>query len=168
MTRTFREIRPARPPTLRRGVGAGWWGNIKLSSSAGRPLEISPGPKSGPVDQANLARKRVLTHFPSPMTREHLEPSMGPLFFRAENALTRTTVRAYLYDPSMGPLFFRAENCPCHGLRRPSRPLQWGRSFSERRTATVQQVAEFTREPSMGPLFFRAENHESDQDQQHQ
>ena len=66
MTRIFREIRPAKAPMLLRGVGAGGWGNIKLSSPAGRPPEISPGPTSGPVHQANLARKRVLTPFPSP------------------------------------------------------------------------------------------------------
>ncbi len=82
----------------------------------------------------------------------------------------------------MGPLFFRAENdVPPPPESRASKPLQWGRSFSERRTA-VGRVPGRRRpgfngaalfqsgEPSascacwevtcasMGPLFFRAEN----------
>ncbi len=235
MPRIFREIRPAKPPTLGRGGGARGWGNIKLSSPAGRPPEISPGPTSGPVDQANLARKRVLTPFPSPgepglecsltlsgcsfngaalfqsgepvPSRAPSSPdgaSMGPLFFRAENELVRLLC-AKTQIASMGPLFFRAENVPesvnvvaqsaasmgplffraenCAPMEFPQcgESLQWGRSFSERRTGTIpraivarrcfngaalfQSGEPVNRNPasmgpnaSMGPLFFRAEN----------
>ncbi len=85
--------------------------------------------------------------------------SMGPLFFRAENLPARWPF-GHLPGTSMGPLFFRAENRPAVGVSsgwtiwnfngaalfqsgerscsRLARPcctaLQWGRSFSERRT----------------------------------
>ncbi len=61
-------------------------------------------------------------------------------------------------DASMGPLFFRAENgietvvLVCH------QRLQWGRSFSERRTAIASPSSHHSKKASMGPLFFRAEN----------
>ena len=40
-----------------------------MSSPAGRPAEISVGPTSGLVHKANLARKIVLTPFPSLFTQ---------------------------------------------------------------------------------------------------
>ncbi len=110
-------------------------------------------------------------------------PSMGPLFFRAENSQYDRCNPGPPSDPSMGPLFFRAENPPTPpatqlrtglqwgrsfserrtvGRRRLPRPpgtrLQWGRSFSERRTPTVDDDSGLPCVPSMGPLFFRAEN----------
>ncbi len=114
--------------------------------------------------------------------RCHSQASMGPLFFRAENCVLGGRGIA-VAAASMGPLFFRAENnvrpTPCFFA---SRLLQWGRSFSERRTsfpavfldnaakgfngAALFQSGEhglairFIKNPSasMGPLFFRAEN----------
>ncbi len=82
---------------------------------------------------------------------------------------------------SMGPLFFRAENVGTIGDRAHPTQLQWGRSFSERRTVPPTPAARNgpgfngaalfqSGEPrpalraahppraSMGPLFFRAEN----------
>ncbi len=109
-------------------------------------------------------------------------PSMGPLFFRAENTTCGRRWRsgwiafngAALFQsgerypvwvdplrvvvPSMGPLFFRAEN-PERPPRGPgSEDLQWGRSFSERRTRRMCGRGSAAWWPSMGPLFFRAEN----------
>ncbi len=116
------------------------------------------------------------------IVQEDSRASMGPLFFRAENA-AGPVLRAGFGVPSMGPLFFRAEN-KFHRQDSPvpAWPLQWGRSFSERRTSQpvadpiflqsfngaalfqsgepnlgVSVSLEFLR-PSMGPLFFRAEN----------
>ncbi len=64
--------------------------------------------------------------------------SMGPLFFRAENPLRLAPLAGALLA-SMGPLFFRAENNPPVPLRHElATPLQWGRSFSERRTEVAQ------------------------------
>ncbi len=60
--------------------------------------------------------------------------------------------------PSMGPLFFRAENLLHALLGRRWDALQWGRSFSERRTPLTLVLPPLTGQPSMGPLFFRAEN----------
>ncbi len=106
--------------------------------------------------------------------------SMGPLFFRAENPSSmiapycvierfngaalfqsgeRRQVGSLERGPlaSMGPLFFRAENwaLPLYGA--PPDGLQWGCSFSERRTC-LGIALHFHRRASMGPLFFRAEN----------
>ncbi len=61
-------------------------------------------------------------------------PSMGPLFFRAENSQTRHSHQCPEAAPSMGPLFFRAENPKTRPRPRRQTRLQWGRSFSERRT----------------------------------
>ncbi len=111
--------------------------------------------------------------------------SMGPLFFRAENKSVDAG-HEEISRASMGPLFFRAEN---NSRRIPVSPtkscfngaalfqsgeryvdrstgvgglwLQWGRSFSERRTARKHLVRVATALASMGPLFFRAENLES-------
>ncbi len=57
----------------------------------------------------------------------------------------------------MGPLFFRAENVRWGLAQAVDLSLQWGRSFSERRTviAFVKRLNDLA---SMGPLFFRAEN----------
>ncbi len=106
---------------------------------------------------------------------------MGPLFFRAENTSSKPSDPEPGRTASMGPLFFRAENgCPRLRLVA-SGWLQWGRSFSERRTPmildcerhwgrfngaalfqsgepTTQLLSRATRRASMGPLFFRAEN----------
>ncbi len=60
---------------------------------------------------------------------------------------------------SMGPLFFRAENPPTDVTAIPIGPLQWGRSFSERRTMAGSRPDHDDPDASMGPLFFRAENH---------
>ncbi len=65
--------------------------------------------------------------------REQLRASMGPLFFRAENG-DRVGGVWYLERASMGPLFFRAENAVFNSLSEQLPGLQWGRSFSERRT----------------------------------
>ncbi len=94
--------------------------------------------------------------------REYPVASMGPLFFRAEN-VTITNATADRAVASMGPLFFRAENVPLvPGSCSDSELLQWGRSFSERRT---RRHAGPDREgvASMGPLFFRAENREQEE-----
>ncbi len=83
---------------------------------------------------------------------------MGPLFFRAENAVPTRQLNTHR-RASMGPLFFRAENTlgtvpnPCCVA-----VLQWGRSFSERRTSRRLHSSLFPQAASMGPLFFRAEN----------
>ncbi len=62
------------------------------------------------------------------------DASMGPLFFRAENAY-RLEARQFHQTASMGPLFFRAENSTgMSPMASSSAALQWGRSFSERRT----------------------------------
>ncbi len=107
--------------------------------------------------------------------------SMGPLFFRAENeALGHAD--GHHEQASMGPLFFRAENVfpPAKAPRTGSfngaalfqsgehqatlcvlptgMGLQWGRSFSERRTGSAAWSGVIPRGASMGPLFFRAEN----------
>ncbi len=59
----------------------------------------------------------------------------------------------------MGPLFFRAENLTTSRTRTSRNPpLQWGRSFSERRTRATFRAAAGGPLASMGPLFFRAEN----------
>ncbi len=82
---------------------------------------------------------------------------MGPLFFRAENAV-EIVREELLGQASMGPLFFRAENSTSYWMQsRVSGVLQWGRSFSERRTRHRATAATVT-PASMGPLFFRAEN----------
>ncbi len=106
--------------------------------------------------------------------------SMGPLFFRAENG-TGLRGSSGEFGASMGPLFFRAENQWWVSERHLHHELQWGRSFSERRTfglvhmrrgdcrfngAALFQSGEHSsvmspslaRSASMGPLFFRAEN----------
>ncbi len=60
---------------------------------------------------------------------------------------------------SMGPLFFRAENhATQEGPESEDDQLQWGRSFSERRTLRPSWYSESSADASMGPLFFRAEN----------
>ncbi len=84
--------------------------------------------------------------------------SMGPLFFRAENI---GPVLGFSDSPSasMGPLFFRAENPPKRTTWAGGETLQWGRSFSERRTMSEWAARATPRPASMGPLFFRAENH---------
>ncbi len=89
--------------------------------------------------------------------RVHLA-SMGPLFFRAENAICSAwaTVTQNSFNgaalfqsgelphrvpfldlaiASMGPLFFRAENAYRAAAPLVAPALQWGRSFSERRTS---------------------------------
>ncbi len=96
---------------------------------------------------------------------QHLAASMGPLFFRAENlrasaqsgarwssfngaALFQSGEprppaqhsRATIPVASMGPLFFRAENVYRPGWDHPERVLQWGRSFSERRTPCAHAI----------------------------
>ncbi len=58
----------------------------------------------------------------------------------------------------MGPLFFRAENGDVPPPPESRASLQWGRSFSERRTGFPASVTTNSRAASMGPLFFRAEN----------
>ncbi len=63
--------------------------------------------------------------------------SMGPLFFRAEN-LAPVDTHGVGLDASMGPLFFRAENWSAPQSDTTATSLQWGRSFSERRTATSE------------------------------
>ncbi len=133
---------------------------------------------------------------------------MGPLFFRAENTRRVTaspsgfsrfngaalfqsgerwpgTVRRSTGFCFNGAALFQSGERPYRALRaRNIRPLQWGRSFSERRTtrpptrparvpapcfngAALFQSGELKRErlprlltfhASMGPLFFRAEN----------
>ncbi len=89
-------------------------------------------------------------------SRHLFRPTMGPLFFRAENVACpdRLWVRGLA---SMGPLFFRAENGPGPAHYPELSWLQWGRSFSERRTLDPH-IWVFRPEASMGPLFFRAEN----------
>ncbi len=68
--------------------------------------------------------------------------SMGPLFFRAENGSAGQREPLVIQQASMGPLFFRAENL--FGIPRffRHRLLQWGRSFSERRTQRCRKVGE--------------------------
>ncbi len=58
----------------------------------------------------------------------------------------------------MGPLFFRAENLAREAGLEGMSLLQWGRSFSERRTAVDHLDPLRRATASMGPLFFRAEN----------
>ncbi len=90
------------------------------------------------------------------------DASMGPLFFRAENVPLAVPCVA-LDLASMGPLFFRAENSAALGehqgglqsfngaalfqsgepsliaaVRYWDSELQWGRSFSERRTSSTK------------------------------
>ncbi len=60
----------------------------------------------------------------------------------------------------MGPLFFRAENSTETVYQFVWHLLQWGRSFSERRTLHSPAQIVGAELPSMGPLFFRAENME--------
>ncbi len=87
----------------------------------------------------------------------HRAASMGPLFFRAENGPTQSRPRERL-PASMGPHFFRAENANALLARFWVGLLQWGRSFSERRTDPGIQAKSEHCAASMGPLFFRAEN----------
>ncbi len=82
---------------------------------------------------------------------------MGPLFFRAENEHERPLLAAHL-RASMGPLFFRAENRVATVADLEALMLQWGRSFSERRTVQIAPPVDGLGDASMGPLFFRAEN----------
>ncbi len=85
---------------------------------------------------------------------------MGPLFFRAENnKIFRELGRQLL--ASMGPLFFRAENSVPWLTWCAAPSLQWGRSFSERRTQPGSNQDSVGLAASMGPLFFRAENKHS-------
>ncbi len=126
-------------------------------------------------------RRTLPTQHHSPRLRS--TASMGPLFFRAENG-HRWEVGPPNDSASMGPLFFRAENVDLWPIatfsptplqwgrsfsERRTRPLarghargqslQWGRSFSERRTHATDRRAGWDKAgASMGPLFFRAEN----------
>ncbi len=105
---------------------------------------------------------------------------MGPLFFRAENNSGDVVIPS-LAHASMGPLFFRAEN----GLDRISyrlangcfngaalfqsgeqpepKPepktepaLQWGRSFSERRTSACIWARPVARSSFNGAALFQS------------
>ncbi len=69
----------------------------------------------------------------SPAFSAPVSASMGPLFFRAENEDDENGIDGG-GDASMGPLFFRAENNTGNTNYPITIKLQWGRSFSERRT----------------------------------
>ncbi len=68
-----------------------------------------------------------------PLLGPKLGASMGPLLFRAEDARERATATGPEWA-SMGPLLFRAEDARPVGHQAVARPLQWGRSCSERKT----------------------------------
>jgi hypothetical protein len=80
--------------------------------------------------------------------------SMGPLFFRAENQADGGIGRQD-HVASMGPLFFRAENDPVERSIMLLPSLQWGRSFSERRTLHAGQLPLVRVAASMGPPLTR-------------
>ncbi len=107
---------------------------------------------------------------------------MGPLFFRAENrtkapgsrsncprfngaALFQSGEHATPYKRLLratcfngAALFQSGEPPPRHQPHHHPAMLQWGRSFSERRTICRSTAPEVGESASMGPLFFRAEN----------
>ncbi len=124
-------------PSRSRGRG---WGNIKLSSPAGRPPEISPGPTSGTVDQANLARKRVLTPFPSG-TGGDLRVSIRPRpFGRGELRNVRHDSLADLVSIRPRP-FGRGERCRAITARWRSTEFQSALALSGEGNVGVVMVA---------------------------
>ena len=132
------------------------WGRScseRKTATSGNPTETKTGLQWG---RSCSERKTTRTTSPG---RRFQQASMGPLLFRAEDAVTLELIGRLWCAASMGPLLFRAEDGALLDQHRDPGPPGFNGAALVQSGRLAEGVRLLILHPaSMGPLLFRAED----------